>query len=129
MRELTGHKVNGVNDGLAVLVMDEPGPGGANHHYNIIWNRKTHAGECGTVTGDECSLNFQNGPIREVGTNGVTHEALLAILIDRLEGFQRGKFACDKNAVALGHLRLAVTALTSRTLERAARGVEGTHQV
>jgi hypothetical protein len=33
---------------------------------------------------------FQNGPIAEVGVNGVTHEVLLAIVADRLRSFQKG---------------------------------------
>jgi len=35
MRELTGHKVNPANDRLTVRVMDEPGAGGACHHYRV----------------------------------------------------------------------------------------------
>jgi len=35
MRELTGHKVNPANDVLKVMVIDEPGAGGANHRYEI----------------------------------------------------------------------------------------------
>ncbi len=122
MRELTSHKVNGVNDGLTVTVLDEPGPGGANHKYNVRWEEKDGLDSY-------CALYFQNGPIREVGVNGITHEALLAILIDRLEGFQRGKFACDANARALYWLTEAKDALMGRTRERAARGVEGTMAV
>ncbi len=121
MRKLTGHKVNGVNDGLTITVQDEPGQGGANHEYTIEWD--THGGA------DSVLIQFQNGPIREAGVNGVTHEALLAILIDRMEGFQQGKFACVSNELALNWLRLAQDALLNRTRERAARGVEGTHQV
>ncbi len=123
MRELTSYKVNGVNDGLTVTVKDEPGSGGANHQYSIRWKNERDQTE------PHCFIGFQNGPIREVGTNGVTHEALLAILIDRLEGFQRGKFACDANERALRWLIAAKDTLLDRTRERAARGVEGTHTV
>jgi hypothetical protein len=121
MRELTGHKVNGVNDGLTITVLDEPGIGGANHRYRIQWlhNNVPHFYD----------LDFQNGPIKTVGTNGITHEALLAILIDRLEGFQRGKFACDANERALRWLLAAQDTLLDRTKERQQRGVEGTHTV
>jgi hypothetical protein len=74
---------------------------------------------------------FQNGPVSVDGNgvNGITHEALLAILIDRLEGFQAGPYANPHNAKALNHLREAQTALQARTRERMARGVEGTHTV
>ncbi len=126
MRELTSHKVNGVNDGLTITVRDEPGVGGANHEYMIQWSENDNLRaipDCGVL------LSFQNGPIREAGVNGITHEALLAILIDRLEGFQRGKFACGSNELALVELRRAQTTLLDRTRERSARGVEGTHTV
>lgn len=71
---------------------------------------------------------FQNGPIKEEGYNGLTQEALFAIIIDRLEGFQSGKFSCRENAVALTHTETALLWLTKRTLDRLARSVEGTTQ-
>lgn len=113
MREL-----NGVNDGLTIHVLDEPGHGGACHTYII---RTPNFGGLLVI--------FQNGPIAEVGVNGITHEALLAILIDRLEGFQAGEYACNENEVALSHIRTAQTILKYRTEKRLARGVEGTRQV
>lgn len=122
MRELTGHKVNGCNDALTVKVHDEPGHGGASHEYSIDFPDK-NGGRVFT------SISFQNGPIKEVGTNGVTHESLLAILIDRLEGFQSGQYACDENHAALSYLVAAQNTLKNRTAARLARGVEGTHAV
>jgi hypothetical protein len=122
MRELTSHKVTGVNDGITLTVRDEPGQGGACHEYTAEWSQKDGGRQLYLI-------KFQNGTLPEVGVNGVTHEVLLAILIDRLEGFQRGPFACAANQKALDHLREAQEALLSRTRERAARGVEGTHQV
>lgn len=118
MRELSGHKVNGCNDGLAIMVLDEPGSGGASHKYLISGGKYIN-----------CAVEFQNGPIPEVGTNGVTHEALLAIVIDRLESFQAGPYQCEENATALSCLLLAQAALKSRTEKRLARGVEGTHTI
>lgn len=121
MRNLTQHQINGVNDGLSIKVLDEPGQGGACHEYNIFSNR---------IGSDLfCSIVFQNGPIKEFGVNGVTHEALLAILIDRLEGFQSGQYACTDNSEALCALRTALSVLQRRTRARVARGVEGTNVV
>ncbi|MBN9522260.1 hypothetical protein J0H58_27705 [bacterium] len=122
-REIETHKVNGCNEALKLTAEDDPGCGGANHHYQIRFPDKTPG--LFQVT----NLRFQNGPIKEAGVNGVTHEVLLAILIDRLEGFQSGQYACDDNAEALTHLRAAVEVLHRRTKARAARGVEGTHAV
>jgi hypothetical protein len=55
---------------------------------------------------------------------GVTNEALLAVVIDRLEGFQRGEFPCPENALALSGCRLALDSLQKRTRDRLTRGVE-----
>jgi len=121
MRKLTEHVVNPANDRIDITVMDEPGPGGANHHYAI---------DCdGSENG--CDIHFQNGPISVDGNgvNGITHEALLAILADRLRGFQAGPYACKANACALTHIEEAQHWLQQRTLERMRRGVEGTHTV
>ncbi len=124
MRELTGHKVNPANDVLRVLVLDEPGSGGANHEYSI---EVPDGGS--NSTNSHYAIRFQNGPIAEAGVNGLTHEALLAILIDRMEGFQAGPYASPDNEEALQAMRVAQTALQRRTLARMARGVEGTHTV
>jgi len=53
---------------------------------------------------------------------------LIAVVIDRLQGFQGGKFACRENALALTKLEEAVHWLHHRTAQRLARGVEGTHE-
>jgi len=126
MRELTSHKVNGCNDDLKIEVNDEPGHGGACHEYAIVNTNPKDDPGCQEILASIC---FQNGPIAEVGTNGVTHEALLAILIDRLEGFQYGPYKCEPNELALSHCKAAQAALKARTAERLARGVEGTHKV
>lgn len=75
-------------------------------------------------------LSFQNGPIAVDGNgvNGITHEALIAVLQDRLKGFQAGQYANPYNQQALDHLDEAQAFLQLRTKERMARGVEGTHQ-
>lgn len=116
MRLIESHKVNPANDQLTVGVLDGPGPGGANHQYIIS-----------QPSGPDTYISFQNGPINEVGVNGLTHEALLAILIDRMTAFQAGPYACPENADALAALIEAQGAMHSRTRARMARGVEGTH--
>ena len=121
MRELDEHRINPANDTILVQVMDEPGQGGANHQYRIVMP----SGLPSTI------INFQNGPISVDGNgvNGLTHEVLLAILADRLRGFQAGPYACKANACALTHIEEAQHWLQQRTLERMRRGVEGTHIV
>lgn len=131
-RELTSHKVNGCNEALVISVMDEPGSGGANHDYAIGFVDPRYGYERSPISdrhGRNCIISFQNGPIKEAGVNGVTHEALLAIIEDRLVGFQSGPYACADNAEALEHIRGAMECLQRRTKARVARGVEGTHTV
>jgi hypothetical protein len=130
MRKLTSHLCEGKAAVNTVEAVDEPGSGGASHCYQISG---FHCGAKGIVNEGESPyydaalvVNFQNGPINEVA-NGIQNEDLLTILIDRMQGFQSGKFACRENAIALTHLQDAMHWLLHRTRERVARGVEGTH--
>jgi hypothetical protein len=134
MRTLTDHIVEGdsANHQLTIEVADEPGQGGANHLYLIKgFNTKSNGSDPFTAlygtAADHSTVLFQNGPIKEFGVNGVTQEALLAIVIDRLNSFQAGPFASGDNQVALNHCLAALGALQERTRKRIARGVEGTH--
>ncbi len=125
MRTLTDHIVSGDQAvQLQIEVTDQPGAGGANHKYSMILpeflNNEPEL--------RHFDISFQNGPIKEVGVNGVTNEALIAIVIDRLRSFQAGPYACDDNHIALVNLLNALDRLQIRTLERIKRGVEGTHE-
>ncbi len=117
MRTLTDHKLNGLNDALQISVLDEPGQGNACHKYLIHTEGM----------GPNCAIDFQNGPILEAGVNGISGEALIAVVIDRLRSFQAGPYACRDNAVALTKLEEAMMWLQKRTRDRLARGVEGTN--
>ena len=124
MRTIEDHKVNPANDTLTITVVDEPGHGGACHEYVVSGFKPRPLGASSDV-----HINFQNGPIAEAGVNGLTHEVLLAILADRLLGFQAGQYACQENAIALHHVCQAQAVLQRRTRARMERGVEGTHQL
>ncbi len=126
MRKLIDHIVEGdaPQNQLAIRVTDEPGPGGANHRYEIT----ASAEELGYALGryfPKTVISFQNGPIKEAGVNGITQEALLAIVIDRLRSFQAGPFRNNFNRAALSNCEMALEALKNRTRERLERGVEG----
>lgn len=71
-------------------------------------------------------INFQEGPIKEAGINGVMNEDLIAMVIARLEGFQESDFKCKENEMALDKLCEALMWLRRRTTAREQRGVEGT---
>lgn len=122
-RQLHDHEINDFNRAhMKVAATDGPGPGGASHEYVLFAQ-----GGDGNVHGD-IKIVFQNGPVKEAGVNGITDEALYAVLIDRLRAFQSGPYACRENAVALTHLERALLWQHKRTLDRERRGVEGTHQ-
>lgn len=133
MRTIDDHKVNPANDTLSIIVEGEIGAGGANHLYTITgFDTTTNPDDPFLARHGEparhSTVLFQNGPINEVGVNGVTHEALLAIVADRLRSFQKGPYSCKANACALTHIEEAQHWLQQRTIERMRRGVEGTHK-
>lgn len=128
MRTIHDHETNPANASITIKA-DEPNPenGNASHFYSV------YAGDPSFVIGQ---LQFQNGPInvsgpdgKVNGVNGLTHEALLAIIIDRLRGFQTSKYACRENAITLTKLEEALQWMHWRTRARTARGVEGKHEV
>jgi len=126
-----------------VVCLDEVGAGNACHEYLVIVHNKTvptvseleaildsdkksiETMPDGSIVVPLGKISFQNGPIQENGTNGIQNEDLIAICIDRLQGFQSGKFACRENANALTKLEEAMMWLRKRTADREARGVEG----
>lgn len=131
MRELTDHKTNPANTELTITVVDEPGQGNACHVYQVdgfdATSNPGNTPEEGVTGPCRLTVMFQNGPIKEVGVNGVTQEVLLAIVIDRLRSFQEGDYRCRENAIALTKIEEALMWLQSRTRARQSRGVEGTH--
>jgi hypothetical protein len=114
MRSITTHKDAGLNEHISINVLDGAGTGGASHWYVI-------SGE-GL---DSVHVNFQVGGAKKSGLNGISNEALLAIVEDRLAGFQSGSYACTDNEIALNCVRGALQALHKRTEDRVTRGVEG----
>ena len=116
-----------------VVVLDEKGQGNANHHYRISGFTTKPPSRAEFPTEEQphktADVIFQNGPIKEVGVNGIMNEDLIAIVIDRMEGFQSGDYECSENQTALEHLRKALEALNDRTASREKRGVEGTHTI
>lgn len=125
MRTITDHKIEGIDSLLDITVTDEPADGGANHVYEIEFGNHDGADPTGHAQ-RKAVIKFQKGPVKEAGCNGITGEALIAIVIDRQRSFQAGPFSSADNQEALVHLESALAALQKRTRERLARGVEGT---
>lgn len=125
MRTLKSHEL-GIPT-LKIVATDAPGLGGASHRYEI-WH-ETQGAQLGygqMVSSKKLGdIKFQEGGIPSAGVNGVTHEALLAVVADRLESFQAGDYPSLHNEQALLFVKLALNALHQRTQERVKRGVEG----
>lgn len=95
----------------------------APHYFNVI----ADAGQSEPHMVGQ--VNFQCGPIKEAGVNGVMDEDLLVMVLTRMQSFQRTEFSCKENAMAITKIEEALLWLRKRTLGRENRGVEGTHTV
>lgn len=101
-----------------VVAIDDrdPAAGNASHTYGIQYGGPS----------DVCRIQFQHGPRGIAGsTPGVFDDDLLAIVDDRLSGFQSGPYACQENADALNLVRAAREALGLRVARRVSQGVLG----
>jgi len=114
-----------------VLCLDKPGADGACHEYQVM--RAPEHSPSPPVPGLALEglyayVKFQKGSVAENGVNGCHQEDLLAIVIDRLQHFQKGDYASRENALALTKVEEAMHWLNHRTAARQARGVEGTSE-
>lgn len=114
------HDGHGLNEQL-LITADAPDASGASHHYKF-----SMASAPGGVAG---FIQFQQGP-RSLpnSVGGALNPALLAVLIDRQEGFQSGPFACPENQETLDLLKKALASMRARADARAARGVLGKNE-
>lgn len=74
-------------------------------------------------------VNFQEGPIKEHGINGIHNEDLIAMVICRLEHFNKTEFRCKENSMAITKLEESLLWLRKRTIGRENKGIEGTHKI
>ena len=85
----------------------------------------------GTTFGNGFCIGWQNGPLgrgeNRKSPNGAFVEDIISAAADRIQYYQESKFACERNANALLHLKQAMEELHARTADREARDVEGTH--
>ena len=125
MRNIVDHKESDLNQFIDISADDrDEAHGNASHYYEIALYDGADAYRDAIVK-DRVTLHFQRGAVKEVGVNGISDEALLAILIDRLRSFQSGEVSCRQNACALTKLEEAQHWMKDRTQDRKRRGVEG----
>ena len=95
------------------------------------WNDENGNPEGGIASGTGFTISWQHGPLgrdeERVKPNGAFVEDVIEACVDRISYYQDSRFNCSKNASALSFLKLALEALDSRTKDREAREVEGTH--
>jgi hypothetical protein len=104
-----------------VYAADEKGNGGANHIYDITWDKDNN----GYISTQR--IMFQNGPRKEKSSeHGVLDTDLLEIVRHRLQSFQQGEFATRENAIALTHIEEALLWMNKRVEDRIEKGVLGT---
>ena len=87
----------------------------------------------GDVRATGLDIVWQNGPLGRPPkpATGAFVEDVIEAARQRLEFYQTalgGRFACRQNAIALTKLDEALMWLTSRRMEREARGVQGEHK-
>lgn len=122
MRTITHHSVPGKADTVTVEAVGDPGAGGAPVEYHLSWSEPVQGGSYSSL--QTTKLRFQSRPVPE-GINGITNEALLAVVLDRLQAFQQGPFPCQENREAIRSVFEALYWLQKRTVVRMERNVEG----
>ena len=85
----------------------------------------------GSVSGTGLAIEWQNGLLgrgdERIEPNGAFVETVIYAALQRLEFYQRGRFRCRENALAITKLEEALHWLDSRTKRREDAGIKGTH--
>lgn len=116
MRQVKYKDVTMMKDNIEITAGDA-GPGGASLRYRLV-----HSGPGGDD--DLIILNFQNGDPAKL-VNGITNEALLSVVLDRLQGFAKGPYPSRETSIAITKIEEALLWMFSRSLDREDRGVLG----
>lgn len=126
-RTLFDHKNNKFNrECIEVKAGDERGLDNAHHKYVIeVYGDPSGGVQPQWAKLHSVELQFQNGGLKEVGPNGITDQALLAIVLDRLRSFNDGPYRCRENSVMITKLEEALMWGEKRANDRARRNVEG----
>jgi hypothetical protein len=117
MRLITDHHdSHGLAESIILEADDQdPAAGHASHHYTAV------------IDGLQVlRVQFQQGPRSDPDSEpGIIDGVLLAIVIDRMTAFSRGRYACRENSLVRTHCEEALMWLKHRADERAKRGVLG----
>ena len=119
------HDGHGLNDDLVILADNrDPKAGNSSHRYSVAFKSEDENKVAPLVA----TIQFQHGPRNVVGsTPGCTTAAIIAILIDHLEGFQTTELRDRDTAIAITELENALLRIKKRADDRAKRKVLGTY--
>jgi len=124
-RPLFDHRNNKFNrEHVEVVTADLRASDGAHHRYTVRVF-KNPIGVDGNEVVAQCDISFQNGGLKEVGPNGITDQALIAIVLDRIRSFNEGPYRCRENSMIVTKLEEALMWGEKRGNDRARRNVEG----
>lgn len=118
-RELLAHRNSPANEGITIFADPDSvtDVSMSPSRYEIFLDGIMHT-----------EIRFQRGPVPIAGRNGITMEALLAIVADQIDCFQQGPYPCEENEAALVGVLRAIRKLKERTVDREKRGVEGKYE-
>ena len=127
-RTVPDAKIMNPSQFCTVQAVGEPNRGGAHTLYHVYSgvNGPNPEEPDALASVEVCEIRFQDGHPGEVGYNGILDSALLAVLIDRLKGFQSGPFSSREGAIALTKLEEALLWMDKRVANRTAQGVMNT---
>lgn len=91
---------------------------------NGHWDRAVVQKEFGGPDDELLSIQFQNGPVREEGVNGVQLSQVLRICLARYKMLNKS-FPCRENSIVITKLQEALMWDDERTAKRTRQGVEG----
>ena len=124
MRLLNQQLNMGPDNTLQVVATDMPPMGMPNCRYDIMGFSTVYNPAADDSSGYPAHFTrlpviFQNGPLQEdVPQNGVTPQALLAVIADHLHGKQMGMEASPENQAAMMYVVAAMEQLNSVPLPR-----------
>jgi hypothetical protein len=118
-REIHCHDFVGQPIVFRVLAVDGVQEDGVNHQYRI---ERDDGSQVGFINFNrEIAEDFDENGIGDTNgydANGISDEVLLAVLIDRLQSFQNGEFACKEYGLALKKVEDALDILNKRSQKK-----------
>lgn len=129
MRHIKYEQVSDLEKKITISADERDAEMGNGSHVYTVKLELTDTGDSAMDEFQETEIRFQHGPAKDNGRNGITNEALLVIVADRLRCFQESPFHCPENGQALEFIEEALRCLNERTKRRMDLCIEGTNTV